>query len=771
MERGTRLAEPSPWRSARAEEVRSTIARVILGNAGTESALGGVILHPHQVSAVQRLHVALDQFGGALLCDDVGTGKTYVALAVARRFTRCLVVAPAALTSMWQHALAWTSIDAKLLTFEALSRDDLETRAGTPRPLSRYDLVIIDEAHHARNPRTNRYFALESLVRGARVLLLTATPIHNHRSDLVALLSLFLGSRAASMTFAELALCIVRREKQLLTRGLRIPGVRPLICHDVPDDKALVEQLMTLPPPVAVRDGGAGGVLVGRGLLHQWASSEAALREAIKRRIARAAALCSSLEAGTYPSARELETWIYGDGALQLGFAELLSPPASGHAGLLAAVRAHLASLEVVRAGLGAVCVIDTERARILARIRERDGGKIVAFAQYAETVSALYRRLGPDGRVAMLTSHGARVAGGTLTRAEAISRFAPHASGSSTPAPAEVIDLLLTTDLLSEGVNLQDAGTVIHLDIPWTVARMEQRVGRVARLGSPHAAIQVHLIRPPRSASAILESEAIVRRKWNLARISVGTGAPNPAFGPKEPDSQSAAPESAPASVERLRRILETWLVQDTSGEVNASQCAPPTIVATVIAPSAGFIAAVSMDGCTQLIAGSSAGVTTDLPAQTEWCAAAQDSGTATDPAEVTLILGTIRKWHATQRAAMTAGLGASGARRRKLTNRIDASIEDAPPHLRASRRQRAARARQIVTAPQCAAVERDLEELLKSELPADEWLAAVAGLDARGAGHQRQVALDEELRIHAILILSVRPPLSRSPRGRESP
>ena len=46
---------------------------------------------------------------------------------------------------------------------------------------------------------------------------------------------------------------------------------------------------------------------------------------------------------------------------------------------------------------------------------------------------------------------------------------------------------LLLTTDLASEGVNLQDASVVVHLDLPWTAARLEQRVGRVARLASAH--------------------------------------------------------------------------------------------------------------------------------------------------------------------------------------------------------------------------------------------------------------------------------------------
>jgi hypothetical protein len=292
-----------------------------------DAGLGSITLLPHQVSAVQRLHAAIDEFHGALLCDEVGLGKTYVALAVARSFSRRLVVAPAALGPMWRVALAAACVDAELETFETLSRADMHQRKGGRASRATYDLVVIDEAHHARNPRTNRYLALESLVRGARVLLLSATPIHNRRDDLVALLSLFLGSRAGGMTSAELALCVVRREQKQLRTPLSIPSVGAVVHHEVPDDPALVRLLMGLPAPLPVRDGGLAGILIGRGLIHQWASSEAALRGALTRRIARATALCSSLEAGTYPTARELETWIYGDGALQLGFAELLSAP------------------------------------------------------------------------------------------------------------------------------------------------------------------------------------------------------------------------------------------------------------------------------------------------------------------------------------------------------------------------------------------------------------------------------------------------------------
>ena len=152
------------------------------------------------------------------------------------------------------------------------------------------------------------------------------------------------------MTSAELALCVVRRDQDQLEGTFGIPEGLAAVHHQLSDDRRVVEALMNLPPPLPVRDGGLGGVLIGRGLVHQWASSEAALHEAVRRRIARATAMCASLEAGTYPTERELETWTYGDGALQLGFPELLSTFTANHADLLVAVRRHLDALEAFRA-------------------------------------------------------------------------------------------------------------------------------------------------------------------------------------------------------------------------------------------------------------------------------------------------------------------------------------------------------------------------------------------------------------------------------------
>src|SRR5687767_2637036 len=83
-------------------------AGAVLGDSPqsqTELRLGEITLHPHQLEALARLEFAVTKFGGALLADDVGLGKTFVALAVARRLaSRTIVAAPTALCAMWIHA-------------------------------------------------------------------------------------------------------------------------------------------------------------------------------------------------------------------------------------------------------------------------------------------------------------------------------------------------------------------------------------------------------------------------------------------------------------------------------------------------------------------------------------------------------------------------------------------------------------------------------------------------------------------------------------------
>jgi hypothetical protein len=670
-------------------------------------------------------------------------GKTFVATAIARRYTRPLIVAPAALSEMWTHALRATEIRADFVSFEKLSR--LRSKAS-----GEYDLVIIDEAHHARNQATRRYARLEELSRRAKLLLLTATPIHNRRKDLSVLLALFLGSRANVLTQAELALCVVRREHEQLKSTALIPKVLPTVSLQISDDPRIVRELMMLPDPAPVRDGGLGRSLIACGLVHQWASSGAALNEALRRRIARAYALIASLEAGTYPTEAELRTWIFDDGALQLGFPELLAAPTNDAATLVESVKAHSSALEQFRASHSTELLLDAERASMIAGLRAaHPRTKIVAFAQYAETVSMLFRRLARLGGVAMLTAHGARVAGGRISRSEALARFAPRALNARQPAAAEQIDLLLSTDLLSEGVNLQDAEIVAHLDIPWTAARLEQRVGRVARMGSAHSAVSVYLLRPPPSAAALLENEILVQRKWDIARQAVGSASIAP-FPNQSRVGSDLGSEGVTRQTERLRAILGGWrrpVVSPKGDEM---------LVASASSLRSGFVAVVAVDSEPRLVVGLSGRLSTDLDSQILACRLASDVDAETSSQDYEAALQQLREWADRENASALAGLTDSSAlRRRRLVNRIDTSIENAPPHSRGRRLTIAAKARRVAASQHSAAIEAELESLTRAPLSDDDYLLALARLDSAQGVVTRAPTSARGPQVHALLLL----------------
>ncbi len=550
-----------------AAAARHQIAVLALADELTDGmTLGEVTLLPHQVHAVHRLTAVIQSLGGALLADETGLGKTYVALTLASRVRHPLVIAPAALAPMWAEALRRTGVRASFRTTEGLSRADRpELREA------RYDLVVVDEAQHFRNPRTRRYDRLARLLNGSPVLLLSATPVHNSGDDLRHLLALFTGARAWTLDAATLARCIVRRDAAALIESSRPPTVAPLVWlfgGDDPAQNGLLDSIVELPPPLPPRDGGDAGALLAHGLVRQWSSSIGALHGALRRRLVRAEALLAALDSGHHLSAGELRQWAIGDDAVQLPLPGLFDVVAAAAPSLREALVAHR---DAVRALLrqSSRCD-DSARADALRQIRNRHAGAhVVAFSQYADTVDALYRLLARDGGICALHGAGARVAGGALTRDDALRRFAPLAHGVAPPSRAERITMLIATDVLSEGINLQDASVVVHLDLPWTAARLEQRVGRVARLGSAHTSVAVYALAPPARSERLLGVERRLRRKWRDAGRAVGVrGAILPALASPTVSSSGEAstgggvvsPTAPPAHQVALHARLRRW-------------------------------------------------------------------------------------------------------------------------------------------------------------------------------------------------------------------
>jgi superfamily II DNA or RNA helicase len=712
---------------ATAREVRAAIAAALAGDRSRGSVLGDIILQPHQREAVTRIEAAMSEFGGALLADATGLGKTYVALAVARDARDALIVAPAALREMWRAAMNAAGRAIPFLSIESLGRRRADVDETGPRP----DFVIVDEAHHVRNPATARYRSLAALTSRARVLLLSATPIHNSEEDLHALLGLFLGARAAGLDVNTAMRCIVRRSE--VETNAHLPRVGPPRRLEIPDDEARMHAIVALPPPIPPADGGDGGILLVYSLLRRWASSQGALAESLRRRLARASALIDALEIGRYPSSRELSAWSYADGAVQLAFPELTvsaqseTMPADS---LMAAVRIHATAVRLLLDELGMGPNVDEQRAAHLDAVRAaHPNAKIIAFTQFAETVAALYGQLRRKEGVAALTADGARVAGGALSRSEALARFAPNAQRCAPVGRAHAIDLVLTTDLLSEGVNLQDASVVVHLDLPWTPARLEQRVGRAARIGSRHDHVVVYAMEPPASAERLVRVEDRLRSKLGVSARSVGiAGTILPHLFTGDPQSSPANP---PEWGERLSRLAASW-----ADPALKSPTIP--IVAAVVARTEGFLAAVDVGGTLRVIAAFDSEATDD-PATI--LRAFHDAGGADAdvvPANLERAVDTIRRWQATHRERREITLeGALHARsRRAVVRRIAAIAHRAPRHRRSDIVALAAAARHTVTARYGAGAEHVLDALAAAAMPDEAWLRAIG---AFGAIHDR--------------------------------
>lgn len=746
---------------------RALLARATLGldPRPADAQVGPLQLRPHQRHAAARLRYALRHYGIALLADDVGLGKTAVALALLRDTPDAVVVVPAALRSHWTAALNGADLALPVLTAESLGR----ALPAAARPAPRF--VVVDEAHHFRNPRARRWRALAALAADARLLLLSATPVHNRPDDLAALLALALGARARTLDAPTLARLVVRRaaahiRPQRTPAAPARPEVAPTVWLALDDAPDVLDAVRSLPPAVAPRDGTAQPDLDRYTLVRLWASSDAALRAGLRRRRARALSLADALAARHHPTRADLAALTRGIGAdptaLQLSLLAPHATPAASdpdpnerNAEALVALAAYAAALERALAA-AQHAPNDAARATHLRAIRARHAtDRVVAFSHSADTVRALYRALAPDGRVAMLTAAGGRIASGPIPHADVLARFAPLGQSRPEPASIERISLLLTTDVLSEGLDLRDAAAVVHLDLPWTPARLAQRTGRAVRPGSPHALVHVYAFRPPPAVARDLRLAAHARAKHQAVGLTVGATALERAVA-LHPDV--LPPSRATRALGRLARdrALEHW----AEYEIPCSTSAAPRgrRVAAVRSAVPGYLAVVATPTCLgalrvpTLLAALGGRRPTSAPHAVRRALAllARARHAAEPPPDAERAARTqLARWSRRDRARATVSTTPSalytspaggrhvtrGSARSEILTRVDRALLTAPPDVRAQLLAPAAEVRDALARPLTA----DREQAIRDAAPFDAsdaaWLAAAAGAAHVGA------------------------------------
>jgi hypothetical protein len=187
--------------------------------------------------------------------------------------------------------------------------------------------------------------------------------------------------------------------------------------------------------------------------------------------------------------------------------------------------RATDPKLAVLADELAAIAA-DAEREAIGSE-DERDKRKVLVFSYFADTVDwiADYLEEQVQARDDLAAYRGriARIIGSDDDRSRILFGFAPHSS-EAPRGTEDRYDLLVTTDVLAEGVNLQQARHIINYDLPWNPMRLVQRHGRIDRIGSEHPDVYLRCFLPDSQLDALLDLETTLHTKLKRAAATVGT-------------------------------------------------------------------------------------------------------------------------------------------------------------------------------------------------------------------------------------------------------
>lgn len=498
---------------------------------------------PHQIEAVYGRLLPLQPLR-FLLADDPGAGKTIMSglyireLMLRGDLDRCLVIAPGSLVEQWQEELH----DKFDLRFDILSRDMVEAaRTGNPfqernlliarlDQLSRseelqaklavtdWDLVIVDEAHKMSArlygdevTRTLR-FQLGELVRdrARNLLLLTATPHNGSNEDFLLFLSLldpdrFAGRLRHAKHLPDVSDLMRRyvKENLLTFDGKRLFRERraTTVNYDLtPDEMRLYEAVSSyvqdgMGRAQAMEQGGdrRRGLAVGfalAALQRRLASSPEAIFQSLRRRKEKLTAqLLQAQKAGTLGEVQRL--------------GGRLADPDGFDSDDFDAEEFEELEDEAIENAMSAESIVELEREITELRVLEmlasdlRASGqdkkwvelrdilqsdefnapgeprKLIVFTEHRDTLNYLEGKI----RTLLGREEAVVVIHGGVKRED---RRRVQDAFRNDPA----VKILVATDAAGEGVNLQRANLMVNYDLPWNPNRIEQRFGRIHRIG-----------------------------------------------------------------------------------------------------------------------------------------------------------------------------------------------------------------------------------------------------------------------------------------------
>ncbi len=464
----------------------------------------------HQIEAALR--ALRDMRGRALLADEVGLGKTIEAgiimkELIARGLVRTvLVLTPASLTEQWREELSAKfheefTVMERPAEWEA-ARDAEEGRWITSLDraklahhsdglLSReYDLLVVDEAHKLKN-RSTQAWQFVNRIRKRYVLMLTATPVQNDLMELYSLITILSpGQLGTVRSFRRHFLA------QKDPRSPRNPATLRRLLNDVMIRNRRSKVEIVFPKRRAA--------VVHLNLSDREWELYADVTDYIRRRF-RDLAGNKSLRLTLVTLQRELSS---SPQALAATLRKMVRDP--GHGDAVRAELIHFAEMaEAIPVARKLVAVEE-----ILARYP----GKFLIFTEFRQTLESILAHLRKLG-ISAVGFHGG-LSIDEKEAAVAAFRGALPVNGEAQPADETGVRVMVSTESGAEGRNLQFCHQLINYDLPWNPMRVEQRIGRLHRLGQPHDVSIFNL-----SCSETIEAYIIelLARKIRLFELVIG--------------------------------------------------------------------------------------------------------------------------------------------------------------------------------------------------------------------------------------------------------
>jgi superfamily II DNA or RNA helicase len=509
-------------------------------------------LYRFQKEAVQKACVILNRYDGVFICDVVGLGKTFIGAALLSQLgKRAVVICPPRIKNMWDEFGERFELDIKTVSHGALNKGVFDEDSELWKWRDR-EVVLIDESHYFRNSDTKRYYELQPFLAGKKVILVTATPQNTSIWNIYNQIRLFNqegsneyrvkgGSLKEFFNLVDakdakiqnlLSKILIRRTRNYIKKNYQSSDDEPVtfpkrkletVSYNIDETynnlfgkiedalKRLNYAKYNLWPYVkedkkeesVYKDlKKVTGLLKGLHkvmLFKRLESSIFAFSETIRRLHGIHKRFLEALESGIIPAGEEAQDLIYSEDVSISDLLEELKEVSKKYQvddfrieDLKRDLQNDVALFVDISTFLDRVPESTDKKFDELVKIlKKHKREKVLIFSEYADTVNYIHRRL--NGSVNNLSFVTAKTKDATTI----IKRFAPLANEYKLKVDESPIDVVVSTDVFSAGLNLQDCGIVVNYDLHWNPVLLIQRIGRVDRIGTEHDIIRTYNFLP----------------------------------------------------------------------------------------------------------------------------------------------------------------------------------------------------------------------------------------------------------------------------------